>query len=343
MFAKIKKAVLIIFITCLIWVWADLSLDDVLENQTVTIVASRANPKLWVTLDGKSELQLKANISGPVGKIREIAQKIDSGKEKLEVTFDAEKQNMADEGEYTLQDVRKFLAESKKISDYGLGVKFVRPDTLKIKVVELKDQTLPIKCVDETDTEIPGAKITPDIITTLAPEHVDSAKKKLSSSMEKKQARSGAIEKKPYIELANGEIRNIDITVKLELPTTSEDMGPQTISGTLGFIFSANLAGGYKVEFIKKPEIGSIPIIATAEAKAAYEEKGFEVLLEIQDDDVGKPEITRQIIYNFPAKYVSEDKIRLKGNPVDAKFKLVPISTIPAEPLAAPVSSPTTE
>jgi len=331
MFAKIKKAVLVIFITCLIWVWADLSLDDVLENQTVTIIASKANPKLWVTLDGKSEAQIRANISGPVGKIREIAQKIDSGKEKLDVTFDAEKQNMTVDGDYALQDVRKFLAESKQIRDYGLGVKFVRPDTLKIKVVELKDRTLPIKCVDETDTEIPGAKITPDIITTLAPEQVDTAKIKLSSLMEKKQARGGAIEKKPYIELANGEIRNIDIAVRLELPTTSEDMKQQTISGTLGYIFSANLAGGYKVEFIKKPEIGNIPIIATDEAKAAYEEKGFEVLLEIQDDDVSRPEVTRQIIYNFPAKYVSEDKIRLKGDPVEAKFRLVPVSTVPEQ------------
>ena len=135
MFAKIKKAVLVIFITCLIWVWADLSLDDVLENQTVTIIASKANPKLWVTLDGKSEVQIKANISGPKSKTRELAQKIDSGKEKLDVAFDAEKQNMTVDGDYAIQDVRKFLAESKKISDYGLGIKFVRPDTLKIKVV----------------------------------------------------------------------------------------------------------------------------------------------------------------------------------------------------------------
>ncbi|MFA6176674.1 MAG: hypothetical protein WC765_08870 [Phycisphaerae bacterium] len=343
MFAKTKKAVLVVFITCLIWVWADLSLDDVLENQTVTIIASKANESLWVTIEGKSEIQLKANISGPVGKIREIAQKIDSGKEKLEVSFDPEKQNMAVAGDYKIQDVRKFLAESDKIRDYGLGVKFVRPDTLNIKVVELKNQTLSIKCVDETDTEIPGAKMTPDIITTLAPELTDSAKIKLSSLMEKKQARGGAIEKKPYIELANGEIRNIDKTVKVELPTTSEDMKPQTISGTLGFIFSANLAGGYKVEFTKKPEIGSIPIIATDEAKAAYEEKAFEVLLEIQDDDVSKPEITRQIIYNFPAKYVSEDKIRLKGNPVEAKFKLVPVSTVTAQPIAAPALPPAAE
>jgi hypothetical protein len=233
---------------------------------------------------------------------------------------------MGTEGEYTLQDLRKFLSEGKKIREYGLAVKAARPDKLqRIKVVELKEKTLPIKCVDETDTEIAGARTTPDIVTMLVPEQLTEARVKMVALAEKKQARGGAIDKKPYVELASGEVRYADTAVKVELPTTQEDMKQYTINGTLGFIFSANLAGGYKVEFTKRPEIGSIPIIATEEAKAAYEEKGFEVLLEIQDDDVKKDEVSRTIIYNFPLKYVREDKIRLKGDPVEAKFRLVPI------------------
>jgi hypothetical protein len=325
MFPKIKKAVLVIFITCLIWVWADLSLDEPLNNQTIIVTASKANPQLWVTIEGKSEIQIKADLSGPVAKIRELSQKIDSGKEKLDVVFDAEAQNMNAAGEYVLQDLRKFLAESKKIHEYGLGVKAARPDTLKIKVVELKEKTLPIKCVDETDTEIAGASMTPDVVTMLAPEQLTEARVKLATLAEKKQARGGVVEKKPYIELAKGEARYADAIIRVELPITGEDMKQYTISGTLGFIFSANLAGNYKVEFTKRPEIGSIPIIATEEAKAAYEEKSFEVLLEIQDDDVNKDEISRTIIYNFPIKYVREDKIRLKGDPAEAKFRLVPV------------------
>jgi hypothetical protein len=326
MFTKIRKAILVIFITCLIWVWADLSLDEGLDNQTITITASKANPRLWVTLEGRPEIQVKADLRGPVAKVRELSKKIESGKEKLEAVFDAEQQNMGTAGEYVVQDLRKFLSEGKKIREYGLAVKAARPDKLQhIKVVELKEKTLPIKCVDETDTEIAGARTTPDIVTMLVPEQLTEARVKMADLAEKKQARGGAIDKKPYIKLASGETRYADMTVKVELPATQEDMKQYTINGTLGFIFSANLAGGYKVEFIKRPEIGSIPIIATEEAKAAYEEKGFEVLLEIQDDDVGKPEVSRQIIYNFPVKYVREDKIRLKGDPAEAKFRLVPV------------------
>ena len=326
MFAKLKKAVLVVFITCLIWVWADLSLDKDLNDQTVTVTVSKANPRLWVTIEDKSEIQIKVDFRGPARKIGDLVSKMEAGKEKLDVVFDAEKQNMEAGGDYSLPDVRRFLAESDKIRDYGLAVKAARPDKLqKIKVVELKEKTLPIKCVDETDTEIPAAKITPDIITALVPEQVTEARVKLISIAEKKQARGGVIDKKPYVEFVKGEVRYTEGAVKVELPMIGEDMKQYTIRGTLGYIFSDNLAGGYKVEFIKRPEIGGIPIIATEEAKTAYVEKGFEVLLEIQDDDVGKPEITRQVIYNFPIQYVREDKIRLKGEPAEAKFKLVPV------------------
>jgi hypothetical protein len=326
MLAKIKKAILVVFITCLIWVWADLSLDKDLTNQTVTIIASKANPRLWVNIEGKSEIQIKADFRGPTRKLGELISRIEAGKEKLDVAFDAEKQNMAGEGKYTLPDIRRFLAESDKIRDYGLAVKATRPNKLNINVVELKEKTLPIKCVDETDTEIPAAIITPNVITMLAPEQTTEMKVKLVSIAEKKQARGGVIDKKPYIELTKGEIRYADTTVKVELPITGEDMKQYTIRGTLGYIFSANLIGKYNVEFTKRPEVGSIPIVATPEAKDAYEQKQFEVLLELQDDDAGKPEVTRQIIYNFPIQYVREDKIRLKGDPAEAKFKLVPVT-----------------
>ncbi len=325
-FAKVKKAILVIFITCLIWVWADLSLDEDLDNQTITITASRANPRLWVTLEGKPEIQVKADLKGPVAKVRELSKKTEGGKEKLEVIFDVEQQNMGASGEYALADLQRFLSESKKMREYGLVVKAARPDRLqRIKVVELQERTLPVKCVDEADTEITGARVTPDVVTMLVPQQLTEAQVKLATLAEKKQARGGAIEKKPYIELASGEIRYADTAVKVELPATQEDMKQYAINGTLGFIFSANLVGGYKVEFIKRPEISSIPIITTEEAKAAYEDKQFEVLLEIRDDDVGKAEVSRQIIYNFPVKYVREDKIRLRGDPAEAKFRLVPV------------------
>jgi hypothetical protein len=326
MLAKLKKAILVIFITCLIWIWADLSLDKDLTGQTMTIAASKADPKLWVTIDGKPEITVKADLRGPVVKVNELSKKIQSGGETLDVVFDPEKENMTTPGDYSLPDLRKFLAESDKIRDYGLTVKSASPDKIQnIKIVALKEKTLPIKCVDETDNEIPGAKMTPDIITMYAPDIITEAKIKLASAVERKQARGGLVTKKPYIELSKNEVRFSDTDVKVELPAVDVDMKPYTINGTLGFVFSANLSGKYQVEFIKRPEIGSIPILATPEAKEAYVQTQFKVLLYIQDDDIGKPEVTRQLYYNFPLQFARDDKIRLKGEPAEAKFRLVPV------------------
>lgn len=328
MLAKLQKAALVIFITCLIWVWADLSLDKDLTDQNMTIIASKADPKLWVTIDGKPEAVVRVDLRGPAVKISDINKKIQAGIEKLDVVFDPVKENMSAPGDYTIPDVRKFLTESEKIRDYGLQVKFANPDKLQnIKVVALAEKTLPIKCVDEADNEIPGAEISPNIITINAPDTVTEARVRLASSAERKQARGESVTKNPYIELTKNEMRFSDAAVKVKLPVVGEDMNPYTINGTLGFIFSANLSGRYEVEFIKRPEISSIPILATPDAKEAYMQTLFNVLLNIQDDDVGKPEITRQLIYNFPIQYVRDDKIRLRGEPAEVKFRLVPVAS----------------
>ena len=332
MAASIRKAALVIFITCLIWVWADLSLDEDLAGQVITIQASRANPKLWVTIDGKTEVQIKADLTGPRGKINELLAKLNSEKEKFEIVFDAEKANMTSGGEYDLDDLRKFVSESKKIRDYGLAVKATSPNKLKIEVAELKERTLKVVCVDETDAEIAGATIIPETINMPVPDELEEVRVKLTMLSEKKQARQGFIDKKPYIELS-GVTRYADSSVRVELPAVQDDMKQHTIRGTLGYILSGNLADGkYKIEFIKRPDIGSLTIIATTEAKAAYEAKAFEVLLEISDDDFKAGEITRKVIYNFPIQYVREDKIQLKGEPAEAKFKLIAVDEVAETP-----------
>lgn len=326
-FAGLRKALLVTFITCLIWVWADLSLDQDLPSQTITISVSKENPRLWITIEGRQEVQIKADLTGPAGKVSELKEKLAAGKDKLEIIFDPEKENMAKTGDYEITDVRKFIAESSKIHEYGLTVRNKpRPDTLKVKVVELRRRQLPVRCFDETNTEITGASITPDTVTILATDQTSFAKVKFSNLEEKNQSRQGYIDKTPYVELSPGVIRQADSFVRVELPATQGDMKPYTIRGTLGYIFSANLAEGrYHIEFTKRPDIGSIPIIATPEAKAAYEDETFEVLLEISDDDLKAGEITRSVIYNFPQQYVRQDKIRLRGDPAEATFRLVPV------------------
>jgi len=321
MLNRIRKLLLVVFITCLIWVWADLSQDKELTGQIVTISASQANPNLWVSLENKPEVQVKVNLKGTARKIGEFSKKIES-EEELRISFDVDKEGMDSEGTHTLNNLRRFLYDELK--EYGLAVVGSDPEKLDVQVVALSEKSLPVKCVDEqTGAVINNAEISPDMVSIRTPAGVDTTLVRLSV-LERKRARQSPVEKKPFVEVG-GRPRFAEKTVTVKLPLTGEDLQTYTVRGTVGFIVSANWTGEYKVEWIKAPDVGTISILADPEAKTAYEAQLFEVLLEVKDDDINAGEVTRKVIYNFPADFVRDDKIRLNGDPAEAKFKLVPI------------------
>ena len=319
-----------VFITCLIWVWADLSLDKNLTGQRVTITASQANPNLWVSLENKPEVQVEVDLKGPTAKISEFSKKVES-EEGLRLSFDVDREGMSLEGSYTLNNLRRFLYDELK--EYGLAVVGSNPEKLEVQVVGLSEKSLPVKCVDEqSGAVISNAQISPDTVNIRAPAGVDAALVRLSLS-EKKRARQSSVEKKPFVEVG-GRPRYAEKIITVKLPLTGQDLQTYTVRGTVGFIVSANWTGQYKVEWIKAPDTGSISILATPEAKAAYEAQLFEVLLEIKDADINAGEVTRKVIYNFPAEFVHDEKIRLNGDPAEAVFRLVPV--VPSEPGLSP-------
>jgi hypothetical protein len=49
---KYSKITIVIFLTVLIWVWADLALDETLpEKSAVVVVDESVDPKLWISFD----------------------------------------------------------------------------------------------------------------------------------------------------------------------------------------------------------------------------------------------------------------------------------------------------
>ena len=70
-----------------------------------------------------------------------------------------------------------------------------------------------------------------------------------------------------------------------------------------------------------------IVIRATPQARLAYENMHFHVILEILDKDVDDEEQRRPLFYNFPENFVREKQIKLDGPPVQAIFKLKRISS----------------
>jgi hypothetical protein len=108
--------------------------------------------------------------------------------------------------------------------------------------------------------------------------------------------------------------------------------------------------------------MGAIAIRATPEAKRAYDNVRYQVILEIDDSDkdVQMPDfgetasagadkstgpgakepvhagVRRQLVYNFPEEFVRKDEIMLNQSPVQARFRVVPLSV--EGPAAAPAT-----
>jgi len=336
MIKKIKygKIFVIVFITVLIWVWADLALDEVLpEKPAVIIVDDAANPKLWVSFNQEPDADIKLTFSGPHAAIAEEARNLKEGK-RLEFDFDAAQEKMDTPGSYTLN-LLPFLQKNKEIRQQGLKVQSCEPETLSVQVIKLVKNSLTVTCFDENNTPLKIKSIEPSKIDMFVPEDWSGEKltaKVLLPRREVDQASLSPIQKVPFIELAPGQIKNASTAVKITLPPAEVLLTDHTITAaTLGFTLSANLQGKYKVIVDNLDEvIRAITIRATADAKRAYEEMPYQVILEIDDEDAKATEpLRRQLIYNFPDEFLRKDEIRLNQQPVTARFKLI---SIPIQP-----------
>jgi len=342
---KYSKIFAVVSITVLIWVWADLAKTDEFTVPTATMsVARSANPNLWVSFNNKLSVSIeKIKLKGPTSRIDSIRRKLRDGSLVLEFFLDPETEAMDTPGEHPLA-VLEFLKKSDQIQQHGLTAQSCEPKQITVNVVRLVEKSLDIRCVDESQNLIKGATVKPSQARMLVPEDWEgeklTAKVQLTRG-EIGQARLSAIEKTPYIELAAGVTREVPTPVKIMTPPAENQLIDYTITtAILGFSLSANLQGKYKVEVANLNEvISAIAIRATPQAKRAYENMRYHVILEIDDSDKdnGSAEpLRKELIYNFPAEYVRRDEIVLSKQPAVARFKLVPLATIQAPPTTAP-------
>jgi hypothetical protein len=325
-----RKIAVVVFITVLIWVWADLALDEMLSDRPATIMVDEAaSPKLWVSLNQAPSVDIRITLSGPPAAITEERKKLKAGK-RFEFDFDAGQEKMDEPGHYTLT-LLPYLQKNKQIRRLGLKTQSCDPEKLSVDVVELVKKPLVVNCVDEEQMPVKTAAIEPAQVEMYVP--VDWTAEKLNAKVlltkrEIAQARLAPIKKSPYIELAANYKRESQLPVLVKTPPRQDQLRDYTITtATLGFTFSPNLQGKYKVEVTNLNEvIRAITIRATPDAKRAYDEMRYQVILEIDDADkdtaLEKP-LRKQLIYNFPPEYIRKDEIILIQQPVMARFKLI--------------------
>jgi len=339
MFTKVKysKIAIVIFITVLIWVWADLALDEKLPVSNVLLaIAKSTNPAVWVGFTDQQEQSVTIEsivLKGSASRIADVKRKLNVGAVTFEFFLDAEQEGMVKAGDYTL-DLLSFLRKNDLIKQLVLTVESCQPSVLTVRVVELVKKSLLVQCFDENKISLEAESIEPLKVDMFVPESWGGEKlvaEVVLTRREIEQGRVSAIEKTPYIKLAEGQRREAAGAVKIKMPPAEEVLKNYTITtATMGFSLSANLQGKYQVEMANLNEIiSSIAVRATPQAKQAYENMRYQVILEVDDEDVKSEEARREVVYNFPPEFVRKGEIALYQPPVQARFKLVPFSPSP--------------
>jgi hypothetical protein len=331
---KYSKIAIVTFLTVLIWVWADLALDETVPVPGATITIAESSPNFWVSFDGKASVSIdNIVLKGPASKIADVKREINEGSLKLKFSLYPEWQGITTPGSHTLNvlDFIKNSAEMRELS--GLTAESCEPNTITVDVAKLVQRPLPVKCIDESGIELKKYEsIEPSTVNALVPSDWGlgelEAKVGLTRS-EIEQARSTPIEKTPYIELAAEQIREVSTTVKIKLPPKEDPLSVKRIEdATLVVAMSSTLLAKYYVEITNLPDVlNPFPVRATPEAKEAYEGQQLpQMTLYIFDSDTEKGlEVQRKKVhYNFPSEYVRKGEIELSQEPATAEFKLIP-------------------
>jgi hypothetical protein len=333
---KYGKVAIVVIITVLIWVWADLAQDEtfIVRRATTISLAKTIDPSLLVTFEEEPSVDVcDIVLRGPASKITDLQRELNEGSLSFGFFFDpAREEAMAASGSYPL-DIRSFLRSSITIKDRGLTVESCKPKSISVSIVKLVEKPLKVRCIDEDGIMIKDAIVEPPQVDMFVPG--DWEGEKLTSDVrltprEIAYARTAAIVKTPQIELAPRQFRTAPIAVKIKMPLEEGKLRGYNIpSATIGFVFSPVLQGKYRVELLNPQDMAIVRIKATTAAKTEYEKQPFQILLYILDGDQKQEgELSKKVVYNLPAEELIKDEIMLNQQPVTARFKLIPL---PAE------------
>jgi len=332
------KVSVTLFLTVLIWVWADLAQDERLElSNFVTItMAKSSDPNLWVALEGDNEA-LRASLTiervvlkGPASRVSEVMRRKNREKLDLNLFLVPEQMGLTDAATRTL-DVLNFLKQTDEIRQLGLTVETCEPRMITVQVSKLKTEPMKVECVDEMGNQILAEAIEPSLVKVrVPPEGLAAARVRLTAE-EQRQARETPVEKTPYVELADGQRRDALQAVKVKLPPAENALRQYPVSGTIGLCMSRNMQSKFKVELREDPMADLVLVRATAAAHQEYDKMPFHMLLYIEDSDKPSQEyLSREAVFNFPPDYLQRGEIKLDQTVPKIQFRLVPISPEPA-------------
>jgi hypothetical protein len=335
---KFGKVSIVVFLTALIWVWADLAQDEWLTLPDVVVeVAKSSNPGLWVCFVAEQkqpDLQPSATLDsvvlkGPASRVTEVKRLRNKGMLDLNLFLTPELEGMTKAGTHTL-DVLDFLKRSDEIRRLGLTVEDCEPKRLNLRALELVKTSVAVECVG-LDASVQVKSLVPDTVEVFVPKDPAGARKATIRLTPEEQirAKSAPVEKTPYIELIPGLRRDVATKVKVALAPAENSLGVFRVSAVLGLCFSQNTQGKYRVVLDDDDPTtrAAVMVQATPLASDLYTRTRPQLILFIRDEDrLATEPITREVAFNFPLESVRAGEIRANQPPPTVRFHLEPIA-----------------
>lgn len=336
---KFGKIFIVVFLTVLIWVWADLAQDEPLTLRNfVTISVSRSSGSmLWVNFVVGAEQRLEnkvtldsVELTGPASRVADARRMQNEGEFEGDLFLEPDQANMTESGTRTW-DVLNFLKQSREIDQLGLTVEGCEPRTLTVQVVKLVTKPqIRVEVIDQNGNLIRDANVEPPTVTGTVPEDWTSPAKVELSEADQNQAKAARIDRMPYVELAPGQRQTLSTPVKISLPPEQIMLTERPVlQPTLGFVFSPVLQGKYRVELQDEAELqSSVFVNATLAAFTAYTNQLYKIHLNILDADKDATgDLVREVEFNLPEEYVRRGEIeRAPDREVPkARFRVVSV------------------
>jgi hypothetical protein len=335
------KIVLVVFITVLIWVWADKAQDEEYTFENIQLAADRSiTSDLWITFEGQRRATLKElKLRGSAARLDELKADLKKNPpELMRFSLQPVDTGLRGPGQTELI-VLDFLRNSGQLSKLRVSAVSCEPKSVTVKASRLVEKELKVRCVRRNGDVLNAKKIEPATVKMRVPEDWSPlVADVILNDSEIEQARLGDFEKTAVAKFSTDEEYDIPTKIKIVMPPAAEDLSPCSITqATIGFVLSPNLVGRYRVVLENYSELASFTISASAEAARAYREQPFQILLYILDEDAkNTSEQRKEVEYNFPDEFVSQGKIKLNQPAGVARFKIEPLESAPTGPAAAP-------
>jgi hypothetical protein len=328
----LKKLLVVVSLTLLIWAWAYMSQEKPGEFIGTLQVADSTDPSLLVTFSlAGSRPQTKIpltsiTLKGAPSKLSELQKRHQLS---LDFYYDPTEEGHT-EGVYALK-LLDYLQESTKIQELGLTLESCTPLEVTVTVEKLIEKELPIECRNENGSLITDVEITPDAFAKIYVRKGDNDPAIVKLTQQQiETARKQPVEVTPSVKLGEAGVeRKAANPVQVRL-RSEERLKPHTFQPTsFRFVMSPKIADGYKIELVDETFTDSTSFMATDEAMDAYKKMPYHILIEIRDEDSSLTEILpRPVIYNFPPKDFKNGDIDIVEIPIPktATFKLTPIN-----------------